>query len=172
MNLRPYLRQLVYGANDGIVTTFAVVSGVIGGGLSARVVVIIGLASLFADGFSMAASDYLSTRSALASGKEPEDEPDRHPLRSAIATFGAFVIAGALPLSPYLLPGTASLGFPLAIAATAIALATVGALRTRYTSRTALRGALEMLAVGGTAAAIAYGIGRLLRHVADASAAA
>lgn len=167
MATREYLKELVYGANDGIVTTFAVVSGVVGGGLSSRVVVIIGLASLFADGFSMAASDYLSTRTALASGKEAEDAPDRHPLRSAAATFAAFVLAGALPLSPYLIPGATRFGFPLAVGATAFALTVVGALRTRYTERSALRGAAEMLAVGGAAAGIAYGIGRLLRSVAD-----
>ena len=37
-----YLRDLVYGANDGIVTTFAVVAGVAGGALSARAVLIVG----------------------------------------------------------------------------------------------------------------------------------
>ncbi|MDX1626114.1 MAG: VIT1/CCC1 transporter family protein [Wenzhouxiangellaceae bacterium] len=163
--IKHYIRPLVYGANDGIVTTFAVVSGVVGGGLSSQAIVIIGLASLFADGFSMAASDYLSTRTAIESGEKPDRVADRHPIRSALATFAAFIVAGALPLAPYLIPGTAAIGFPLAIAATAFALALVGALRTRFTRRSPLRGAAEMLAIGGAAAAIAYGVGALLRQL-------
>ena len=55
-----YLPDLVYGANDGIITTFAVVSGVVGASLSERVIVILGLANLIADGFSMGASNYLA----------------------------------------------------------------------------------------------------------------
>ena len=59
---RHYVRELIYGANDGIITTFAVVAGVAGGGLSLRVVLIIGTANLFADGLSMAVGNYLSIR--------------------------------------------------------------------------------------------------------------
>ena len=58
-----YLKDSIYGAIDGAVTTFAVVSGVAGAGLSSGVVIILGLANLLADGFSMAASNYLGTRS-------------------------------------------------------------------------------------------------------------
>ena len=47
---RHYLRDLVYGANDGIITTFAIVAGVAGGELSTAAVLIIGVANLAADG--------------------------------------------------------------------------------------------------------------------------
>ena len=57
-----YLRDFVYGAIDGTVTTFAVVSGVAGAGLDAKIVIVLGAANLLADGFSMAASNYLGTR--------------------------------------------------------------------------------------------------------------
>jgi VIT1/CCC1 family predicted Fe2+/Mn2+ transporter len=57
-----YLRDFVYGAIDGAVTTFAVVAGVEGANLSANVVIILGIANLVADGFSMAASNYLGSR--------------------------------------------------------------------------------------------------------------
>ncbi|HOJ32961.1 MAG TPA: VIT1/CCC1 transporter family protein [Candidatus Hydrogenedentes bacterium] len=58
-----YLGEMVYGGLDGIITTFAVVSGVAGADLGAGVVLILGLANLFADGFSMATGAYLSLRS-------------------------------------------------------------------------------------------------------------
>ncbi|MCC9600936.1 VIT1/CCC1 transporter family protein [Stieleria sp. JC731] len=57
-----YLSDLVYGGIDGTVTTFAVVSGVAGAGLSSDIVIILGFANLIGDGFSMAASNYLGTR--------------------------------------------------------------------------------------------------------------
>ena len=56
-----YLRDWIYGGIDGSVTTFAVVTGVVGAQLSAVVIVIMGLANLVGDGFSMAASNFLGT---------------------------------------------------------------------------------------------------------------
>ena len=57
-----YLHDFIYGAIDGAVTTFAVVSGVAGADLGASVVIILGGANLIADGFSMAVSNYLGSR--------------------------------------------------------------------------------------------------------------
>ena len=57
-----YLADFVYGAIDGTVTTFAVVSGVAGADLSSAVLIILGFANLVGDGFSMAAGNYLATR--------------------------------------------------------------------------------------------------------------
>ena len=57
-----YLRDFIYGAIDGAVTTFAIVCGVEGAGMSGGVVLILGAANLIADGFSMAASNFLGTR--------------------------------------------------------------------------------------------------------------
>lgn len=57
-----YVRDFIYGAVDGIVTTFAVVSGVAGAGLPSGVVIVLGAANLIGDGFSMAVSNYLGTR--------------------------------------------------------------------------------------------------------------
>src|SRR5688500_17310389 len=49
---RHYIRDLVYGANDGVITTFAVVAGVAGGQLSATAALVVGAANLAADGLS------------------------------------------------------------------------------------------------------------------------
>lgn len=57
-----YLRDWIYGGIDGAVTTLAVVSGVAGAQLSKWIILALGFANLFADGFSMAASNYLGTR--------------------------------------------------------------------------------------------------------------
>src|SRR6188474_3262182 len=70
-----HLRDLIYGAIDGTVTTFAVVAGVQGARLEASIVIILGFANLIADGFSMAVSNFLATRAetqqrALARSQE------------------------------------------------------------------------------------------------------
>jgi hypothetical protein len=54
-----YIGDMVYGGLDGIVTTFAVVSGVAGANLGSGIILILGLANLFADGLSMATGAYL-----------------------------------------------------------------------------------------------------------------
>lgn len=60
-----YIKSVVYGGLDGIITTFAVVAGVAGASLSGGIVLIMGLANLIADGLSMAIGDYLSTKSEI-----------------------------------------------------------------------------------------------------------
>jgi VIT1/CCC1 family predicted Fe2+/Mn2+ transporter len=79
------IEDFVYGATDGAVTTFAIVAGVVGASLSPSIVIILGFANLFADGFAMAVGNYLSTRSKLEyeererkrQYKEIEDFPER-----------------------------------------------------------------------------------------------
>jgi VIT1/CCC1 family predicted Fe2+/Mn2+ transporter len=61
--LGTYIKSIVYGGLDGIITTFAVVSGVAGAELGASIILILGIANLLADGFSMGTGDYLSTKS-------------------------------------------------------------------------------------------------------------
>lgn len=73
-----YLRDFVYGAIDGIVTTFAVVAGVIGAKLSAGIVVILGLANLLGDGFSMAVSNFVATRAEKQQKKMAREKERRH----------------------------------------------------------------------------------------------
>ena len=157
---RHYLRDLIYGANDGIITTFAVVAGVTGGALSSRTVLIVGLANLLADGLSMGVGNYLSIRShegARAAQNLPEEEAS--PFRHAVATIAAFVSAGALPLAPYFVGGSGTTSFVVAIALTAIALFTVGALRAAVTLDRWWTAGIEMLLLGAAAAAVAYGVG-------------
>lgn len=58
-----YLKSWVYGGLDGIITTFAVVAGVVGAALDSTIILILGFANLVADGISMAIGDYLSAKS-------------------------------------------------------------------------------------------------------------
>lgn len=223
-----WLRAAVYGANDGIVTTFAVVAGAVGAGLDNRVIMILGVANMVADGLSMALGDFLGTisenryrrrqlemekyeyeqvpkleqaeiRQMYADLGYNETDADnlvkilaknpRHMIelgfrqemgelpqqgglwKTGLVTFVAFVIAGTLPLIPYI--GSYAFGISMApdfrlqvsVGATALALFLVGSLRTLLTNESWLKNGLQVLAIGSIAASAAYILGVLIERV-------
>ena len=166
---RHYIRDVVYGANDGIITTFAVVAGVTGGSLSPVAVLVVGAANLAADGVAMGVGNLVAIRaheSALAAEGRPEQET--YPWKHGLATLTAFVVAGVIPLLPYVAPlmNGGRLGWSIAL--TLIALFGVGVLRAAVTADRWWRTGLEMLALGGVVAVAAYAAGALVAAVAPA----
>ena len=220
-----YLGDFVLGAVDGTVTTFAIVAGAAGAGLPAGVAIVLGLANVAADGFSMAASNYLKSKADRqmvqrframeemhieeVPGAEREEirqifaakgfegelleevvkviTADRKrwvdtmlteewglqletpsPIRAALATFVAFVVAGLVPLSPLLLT-TLLAGQHMFIASavlTAITFFCIGIAGGHVSKRPRLKAGLETLLVGGGAASLAYIVGVWLRGYA------
>jgi VIT1/CCC1 family predicted Fe2+/Mn2+ transporter len=160
---RHYIGDLVYGANDGIITTFAVVAGVTGGALSHSAVLIVGAANLAADGLSMAVGNFLAIR-ARESAREAEDLPEEeaNPGRHAGATFVAFVVAGATPLLPFVLPVLRPDAFRWSVALTLTSLFAVGAARSVVTADRWWWSGGEMLLLGMAVAAAAYGAGAVI----------
>ena len=154
--IQRHLPDVVYGANDGIVTTLVVIASVSGAAMSSTVILILGLANLVADGFSMGTSNVLAIRSTLTEASRPRLIDAS---RSGFATFAAFVMAGLLPLSAYLLPFATEQKFPLACALAAVALFGVGACRSLFSDRPWLIAGLEMLTLGALASGVAYAIG-------------
>ncbi|MCL6480199.1 MAG: VIT1/CCC1 transporter family protein [Firmicutes bacterium] len=159
-----HIGDLVFGANDGIVTTFAVVSGTTGATLEPRIAVVLGVANLIADGIAMGAGSYQGMRSEqdyLRSTQGTVREGRLHALGHGAAIFFAFVAAGSVPLLPFLfLP--AEQMFLVSCVATGITLFAVGSLRTLVTRARWFVSGLEMLLVGSLAATAAYFIGHLL----------
>jgi VIT1/CCC1 family predicted Fe2+/Mn2+ transporter len=154
--IQKYLRDLIYGANDGIVTTLVVISGVAGAALSSNVVLILGAANLFADGFSMGASTVLAERSTLSAATRPRM---RAASRHGAATIVGFVLAGMIPLSAYLLPVLEGARFEAACGMAAIGLFCIGAGRSLFSDRPWLVAGVEMLTLGGIASVVAYAVG-------------
>jgi VIT1/CCC1 family predicted Fe2+/Mn2+ transporter len=158
-----YVRDLVYGANDGVITTFAVVAGVTGGALNSMTVVILGVANLLADGLSMGVGNYLGIRSEERV-REAQQLPEQEafPMRHGVVTFLAFVAAGAVPLVPYVLPVGASNRFAWSTVMSLIVLFTVGAARSRVGTGTWWMNGLEMLGLGVVVGAAAYYAGAVV----------
>jgi VIT1/CCC1 family predicted Fe2+/Mn2+ transporter len=157
---RHYIRDVIYGANDGIITTFAVVAGVTGGALSPRAVLIVGTANLLADGLSMGVGNYLSIRSnesARAAQDLPEEEAS--PARHGFATMTAFVAAGALPLLPFAIGLPPDSWFAMSVLVTLAGLFAIGSCRALVTLDRWWTAGMEMLLLGAAVAAAAYGSG-------------
>lgn len=161
-----YIAEVIYGANDGIVTTFAVVAGVAGATLDPAIVLILGVANLLADGFSMGMSNFLSQQSALeyeaTQGRSANS--GRPPAYTALVTFSAFVVAGWAPLTPYALGIDST--FRLSVVVTGIAFFLIGASRSVVIDRRWYYAGGEMFLVGMTAAVVAFAAGRALGGLA------
>lgn len=161
------LRAAVLGANDGIVSTAAIIMGIQGASGEIGPIFTAGLAALVAGATSMAVGEYVSVSSqsdaekaAQKRGDKPSDEHIVSPWHAAIASFGAFAVGGLIPfiaalLSPdntrVLVTGVAVL---IALGLTGYLSATVGqASRKRAIARVVIGGFLAM--------AITYVVGLL-----------
>ncbi|MEX2187619.1 MAG: VIT1/CCC1 transporter family protein [Pirellulales bacterium] len=219
-----HLRDFVLGAIDGVVTTFAVVAGVAGAEYPASVAIVLGMANLVADGFSMAVSNYVGTtgehqvldevrrseRAHIRTIPDGEREEIRQiyankgfdgelleqvvdvitadegrwvdtmvteefglqlempsPMRAAMSTFAAFVLAGFLPLLPYCLPWKPENQTLFAVSAmlTAATFFLIGFAKGHVVQRSKWLSGVETLLIGGAAAALAYGVGVTLHAI-------
>lgn len=163
---RHYIRDLVYGANDGLITTFAVVTGVAGGALPQIAVLVIGAANLAADGVSMGVGNLLAIR-ADERAREADGLPEleAYPWKHGLATLLAFVVAGIVPLVPFVLPLESSGRLTWSTVATFACMFLLGAARAFVTRDRWWRTGLETLALGAVVAAAAYGAGMLVARV-------
>ena len=157
-----YIRDAVFGANDGIVTTFAVVAGVAGANLPLSTVLILGFANLLADGLAMGLGNYLGMKSELDLAPQIKQSQLLLAEKRGLATFVSFGLAGLFPLLPYVL------GLPqpfnVSIVVTGLTLFLVGSLRSLITKKPWFKAGLEMLLVGTVAAAAAYFTGDLIKR--------
>ncbi|MBD3330785.1 hypothetical protein GF354_04625 [Candidatus Peregrinibacteria bacterium] len=228
----PWLRDFVYGGIDGAVTTFAVVAGVEGAALNLPIILILGFANLFADGFSMASGKYLSDKAQcelqekirkiefkhIKEKEEEEREEVRQivkkygfkgkdlekatqiitsnpeawvdlmmrnefnmtsenisPMKGALTTFTSFFIIGLIPLLAYLFRPLFGLEqkstFIITCTTTLLALFLVGTVKSFFTVKSWYRSGMEVLIIGGLAAAISYLIGFLLKFLYYSAAA-
>ncbi|KKQ98044.1 MAG: hypothetical protein UT24_C0005G0063 [Candidatus Woesebacteria bacterium GW2011_GWB1_39_12] len=157
-----YLRDAVFSASDGVITTFAVVAGSTGAALGANVVIILGFANLLADGFSMASGTYLGVKSEIEFEKAEGDKhaSEASPFKQGLVTFLSFNFAGLIPLFPYIL--NIRPRFYTSLFLVFFAMFVIGAIKGKYTRKSRVRSGVEMLLIGGFAAFVAYGVGFLI----------
>lgn len=174
-----YLGEFVYGGIDGSVTTFAVVAGASGGGLSSSIIIILGFANLFADGFSMSIGAYLSAKTnkqysdlkKVKNGEQVEvdkDEEHKSPEMVGVATFISFLTMGIVPLLLYVWAYLYKFNGDLFLwssVCTGLGFIVIGLLKSHLTHTSPLKGVFETLALGTLAAVVAYYVGDLLEYM-------
>jgi VIT1/CCC1 family predicted Fe2+/Mn2+ transporter len=126
-------------------------------------VLVIGAANLAADGVSMGVGNLLAIR-ADERAREADGLPEleTYPWKHGLATLVAFVVAGALPLAPFVLPIPTETRFRWASGGTFVAMFALGCLRGAVTREPWWRAGLENLGLGAVVAAAAYGAGLLV----------
>jgi len=164
INIKHILPAIVYGGTDGAVTTFSVMAGAYGAGLDPRIVLILGVANLLSDGFSMASADYLSEES------RDLDIPSRMAaLYLSVTTFFSFVIVGIIPILPfiftYIFKDSIGNVFAASVILTAICFISIGLLRAYILKKSLLKLSLQTLLVGSVSASIAYIVGDFLSRL-------
>lgn len=160
-----YFRDTIFAANDGIITTFAVVAGSAGALLSPRVVLILGFANLIADGFAMASGNYLAQKSGdeFEQARGDKSSLKDSPLKHALTTFVCFAFAGLLPLMPFVFGLSSEFRWSTVIVA--FGLFIFGSLRGLFTKKSLFASGAEMFFIGGLAALAAYVTGFVVQAV-------
>lgn len=163
-NRADYIRDVVLSANDGIVTTFAVVAGSLGASLSPSIVVILGLANLFADGLSMSTGAYLGVKSEIEYEQNSGQKVKlgNRPLMNGLVSFVSFGVAGFIPLMSYIFKFENA--FFVSSILVAISLLIIGIFRGVVSNKHILRTAFENLFIGGASALIAFYVGELAKR--------
>ncbi len=154
-----YMRNFIFGAEDSLVSTVGLLSGIAAAGADRKNIVMTGIVLMFVEAFSMGAGSFLSEQSTEESGvtKHVSFKPT---LTSSLIMVVSYVVAGLIPLLPYLLlePDTA---FPVSIIATLISLFLLGVVSAEALKTNIAKNAWRMLFVGGLACAIGVVIGQI-----------
>ena len=160
-----FLRDAIFAASDGLVTTFAVVAGATGASLDSKVVIILGFANLLADGFSMSAGTYMGVKSEFEFEKAVGDihKHKEIPIKQAAITYVSFIIAGFLPIAPYVF----GVGEPFVFSLFVIvfSLFVIGIFKGYYTRKNIFISGLEMFAIGGVSAVVAFFTGNIIEKI-------
>lgn len=152
-----YLRSIVFGVTDSLVSTVGLLAGIDIAGAGHKAIAATGAVYAIVEAFSMAVGNYLSEQS----GEEYEAKANvsaRTPLLVAVVMFVTFVVAAIIPLAPYLF-----LGDPAALAVSVIvsilALFVVGAIGARISHVPVLWRGVRMALLGGAAILIGVIVG-------------
>ncbi|MFD1720772.1 VIT1/CCC1 transporter family protein [Amnibacterium endophyticum] len=158
------LRAGVLGANDGIVSVAAIVVGVAGASAGTHAVLVAGSAALIGGAVSMALGEYVSVSSQRDSERAAHggaSADDANPWRAALASAGAFLTGGVLPLVAVLL-ATGGARVPVTVLVVMLALAATGAAGARLGGAAVGRAVIRTLVGGGLALALTWAIGAAL----------
>ncbi len=157
-----FLRNIVFGIEDGLVSTVGFVSGVAAGGLDSGSIILTGLILVFVEAFSMGAGSFLSENSAeeYESGRELGN---RRAMAGSLAMFISYMLAGLAVIAPYFfITGYVAIGFSITIAIAALVLLGVSSARVSHVSVS--KRVAKMVILGGAAIIIGVLVSRFVGY--------
>jgi predicted membrane protein (TIGR00267 family) len=162
------IREIIFGLEDGIVSTLGVITGVAGGTQNRFVVILTGLVVICVESLSMAAGVYMSNKTEedlLKAGKKFSFHAFIHKLSNknikndAKYMWISYIIGGSIPLSPYIFLSVEQ-SMITSIIVSVFGLVGIGYLRAKVTKKSILSNTLETIVLSLGAAGIGYGIGK------------
>ena len=165
----PFLRDIVFGVHDALLTNIGIVTGFVAALQDNRLIVIAALIDVIISAFAMAFGTYLSRTSETDYLRDQLEKKEHanlelllaNPVMAAIVMWVTYVIAGLIPLVPFLFGLPAAITVRYSIAASLIVFFFVGVFKGKVTRTNLWRGGLQFLLFGSIAATIGYGIGSL-----------
>lgn len=157
---RDYLRSVIFGIEDSLVSTTGLIAGLSIGAENKKVVLLGGIVAIAVESISMGAGEYLSDDavSELDKLKRHKDSP----LTSGLLMFISYLLAGMVPLAPIIfLSYPTSLWFSVILALSGLFM--LGFTKGRLLNTSSLRGGLKILIVGGLATLLGILVGSLLK---------
>ncbi|MCB9834504.1 VIT1/CCC1 transporter family protein [Candidatus Nomurabacteria bacterium] len=148
-------RTLIFGLEDGLVSTGGVIIGVSAGVSEKRIILLAGLVTIAVEALSMAAGEYLSQKSSQQMKKQVNQ---KHLLESAMVMYLSYASAGLVPISAFLFFPVATARF-VAIIASLTALFLIGFIKGKILGLDSLKSGIEFLLVGGTATLVGIVVG-------------
>ncbi len=154
-----YIHSSFFGLEDSLVSTTGALAGIAIGAGNKEVILMTALVIIAVESTSMGASEFISeeTEEDIEKEKMPAS-----PLISGLLIFGSYILAGTIPLAPYLfLPHLQAI--PVSIVMALIGLIVLGIFKGKITHKSPVRSALEVLIIGGIAAAIGLAVGIIFK---------
>jgi len=155
------VRSFIFGAEDSLVSTVGLLSGIAAAGVPKGTVFLAGMILIFVEAFSMAAGSFLSERSAEEYVSHA-GLPMRYFIFGGVIMFFSYFFSGFVPLSPYLFFEVTT-ALPLSITITLLALFVLGAISARVFKTNIFRSGIRMLAFGGVATGLGVLVGFFLK---------
>ncbi len=156
-----YVRNVVFGIADSLVSTVGLLSGIDVSGTSRHVIILTGVVYAFVEAFSMAVGSFLSEQSAEEYDTRSE-VPDGKPFAAGIVMFVSFILASFIPIVPYLFAGL-TVALWLSIALSIIALFIVGLVSAKIVKVHVWKHGLKMALLGGAAIVIGVVVGKFVK---------
>lgn len=156
-----YLRNFVFGAEDSLVSTVGLLSGINVAGTTKNSIVIAGIILIFVEAFSMGIGSLLSEHSAQEFLRKKE-LPWQNTMRGGLVMFASYFMTGFIPLAPYFFT-TPSQAIYWSIGLSLVALFILGIVSGKIFNNNLFKHGLQMLLIGGLAILIGVTVGKLLQ---------